>query len=273
VKGNKKTISSFQETIWDFFEKEGRQTLAWRKTKNPYRIWVSEIMLQQTQVSRVVEKYKSFLKKFPTIEALAKSSQAEVLKEWVGLGYNRRALFLKRGAEFVIKDLKGRFPKEVSELETIPGIGYYTARAIATFAYNQRHVFVETNIRTVYFNHFFTDPDSVHDKEVLEMVEKTLPEEGFREWYWALMDYGSFLKKQGKGKNTQSRHYTRQSRFEGSDRQIRAAVVRYLTQKGEADVDDVIRELGFDIDRTEEQIQKLLDEEMVFLQNGILSLD
>lgn len=272
MKSNKKTISSFQETIWDFFEKEGRQTLAWRKTKNSYRIWVSEIMLQQTQVSRVVEKYKSFLKKFPTIQSLAESSQANVLKEWVGLGYNRRALFLKKGAEFVVKEFQGKIPKDVSLLEKIPGIGHYTARAIATFAYNQKHVFVETNIRTVYFNHFFKNTEIVSDREILDMVEQTLPEENFREWYWALMDYGSYLKKQGKGMNTRSRHYVKQSRFEGSDRQIRSAVVRYLTQKGEVDVDDVVRGLGFDIDRTEEQIQKLLDEKMVFLEDGVLSL-
>ena len=179
---------------------------------------------------------------------------------------------MKKGAEFVVKDLKSKFPKDVSELETIPGIGHYTARAIATFAYNQKHVFVETNIRTVYFNHFFKKREAVHDKEVLEMVKKTLPENNFREWYWALMDYGSFLKKQGKGKNTQSRHYTKQSKFEGSDRQIRSAVVRYLTQKERVDMDDVVKDLGFDVDRTEEQIQKLVDEEMVFLDQGILSL-
>jgi A/G-specific adenine glycosylase len=179
---------------------------------------------------------------------------------------------LKKGAEFVMKDLKGKFPKDVSKLETIPGIGHYTARAIATFAYNQKHIFVETNIRTVYFNHFFKDPASVHDKEVLEMVEKTLPEERFREWYWALMDYGSHLKKQGKGKNTQSRHYTKQSRFEGSDRQIRAAAVRFLTQYGDTQIEILVAKLGFDVDRTEEQIQKLLDEEMVFLDQGMLSL-
>lgn len=268
-----KRIENFQETVFDFFEKEGRENLPWRKTKNPYRIWVSEIMLQQTQVSRVIEKYKSFLKKFPTVESLAKSSQSEVLKEWVGLGYNRRALFLKRGAEFVVKECGGKIPKDVTGLEAIPGIGHYTARAIATFAYNQKHVFVETNIRTVYFFHFFKGKENVTDKEVLEMVEKTLPQENFREWYWALMDYGSHLKKQGKGNNTKSRHYTRQSKFEGSDRQIRAAVVRHLTQKGKMDMDELVKELGFDVDRTEEQIQKQIDEGMVFLQNGILSLD
>lgn len=269
----KKSYQKFQNTVWNFYQEQGRQVLPWRKTKNPYKIWVSEIMLQQTQVARVIEKYKSFLKMFPDIESLARASQSEVLKEWVGLGYNRRALFLKKGAEFVVKECGGKIPKDVSLLEKIPGIGHYTARAIATFAYNQKHVFVETNIRTVYFNNFFQESENITDKEVLEIVEKTLPEENFREWYWALMDYGSHLKKQGRGHNTKSRHYARQSKFEGSDRQIRAAVVRHLTQKGKMDMDNLVRELGFDQDRTEEQIQKLLEEEMVFLQKGILSLD
>lgn len=268
----KKTYQKFQNIVWDFYEKEARKKLPWRQTKNPYKIWVSEIMLQQTQVTRVIEKYKSFLAKFPTLESLAQASQGEVLKEWVGLGYNRRALFLKKGAEFVVKDLKGKFPKDVTELQKIPGIGHYTSRAIATFAYNQKHSFVETNIRTVYFNHFFKGFEAVSDKEILELVEKTLPEESFREWYYALMDYGSFLKKQGKGGNTKSKHYTKQSKFEGSDRQIRAGIVRHLTQNGKTSFNEILK-LPFEEERIEIQVQKLLDEKMVFLKRGFLSLD
>jgi len=268
----KKTYQKFQNTVWDFYQKQGRQTLPWRKTKNPYKIWVSEIMLQQTQVTRVIEKYTSFLKKFPTMQSLAEASQSEVLKEWVGLGYNRRALFLKKGAEFVMRDLKGKFPKEVLDLQKIPGIGHYTARAIATFAFNQKHSFVETNVRTVFFNHFFKDTKQVNDIEILELVEKTLPEENFREWYYAIMDYGSFLKKEGKGMNTRSKHYAKQSKFEGSDRQIRAAVVRHLTQNGKTSFDDILK-LPFEEERIEVQIQKLLDEGMIFLKKGSLSLD
>jgi A/G-specific adenine glycosylase len=263
---------TFQQTVWDFYQKQGRQTLPWRKTKDPYKIWVSEVMLQQTQVARVIEKYKSFLKKFPTMQSLAEASQSEVLKEWVGLGYNRRALFLKKGAEFVMRDLKGKFPKEVLDLQKIPGIGHYTARAIATFVYNQKHAFIETNIRTVYFNHFFKNKETVIDKEIFNLVQETLPEENFREWYYALMDYGSYLKKEGKGMNARSKHYVKQSKFEGSDRQIRAAIVRHLTQHGKTSFDDILK-LPYDEERIEEQIQKLLDEQMVFLKKGFLSLD
>lgn len=171
-----------------------------------------------------------------------------------------------------MRDLKGKFPKEVLDLQKIPGIGHYTARAIATFAYNQKHVFVETNVRTVFLNHFFNDREQVRDIEILGLVEKTLPEENFREWYYAIMDYGSFLKKEGKGMNTRSKHYAKQSKFEGSDRQIRAAVVRHLTQNGKTSFDDILK-LPFEEERIEVQIQKLLDENMVFLKKGFLSLD
>lgn len=269
----KVSYKKFQKIVWDFYKEKGRAELSWRKTKDPYKIWVSEIMLQQTQVSRVVEKYKNFLEKFPSVKILAGSSQASVLKEWVGLGYNRRALNLLQGSKFVEKEFKGKLPRNVEDLEKIPGIGSYTSRAITTFAFNKRHSFVETNIRTVYFNHFFKDKESVSDKDILDLVEKTLPENSFRDWYYALMDYGAFLKKEGKGKNTKSKHYTKQSKFEGSDRQIRAAIVRYLTQNGETDLGEMLKSLSFDEERVEIQIQKLLDEKMVFLKNGFLGLD
>lgn len=268
---NKKKITEFQALVLNYYKQSGR-VFSWRRNLVPYRIWVSEIMLQQTQTSRVEEKLPLFLKQFPNVKSLAESSQADILKIWVGLGYNRRALNLKRGAEYVRGELNGRLPQEVSELEKIPGIGHYTARAIATFAWGQKHTFVETNIRTVYFNHFFKNKENVTDKELLEMVEKTLPKENFREWYWALMDYGVELKRQGKGKNTKSRHYTKQSKFEGSDRQIRAAIVRFLTEHGDTEIETLTKNLGFDIDRTEKQIQKQIDEGMLFLEKGVLSL-
>jgi A/G-specific adenine glycosylase len=269
---NKKKIVEFQNTVWSYYKQSGRDFL-WRRNLTPYKIWVSEVMLQQTQTSRVAEKFPEFLKRFPSIKSLAESSQSDVLKVWVGLGYNRRALFLKKGAEYVRNELGDKLPREVLELEKIPGIGHYTARAIATFVWDQRHAFIETNIRTVYFNHFFKNKENVTDKELLGLVEKTLPEKNFREWYWALMDYGVELKKQGKGKNTKSRHYTKQSKFEGSDRQIRAAVVRYLAKYGDTGMDILIKNLGFDVDRAEQQIQKQIDEGMLFLKNGVLSLD
>ncbi len=264
----KKTYQKFQSIIWDFYEKEARKKLPWRQTKNPYKIWVSEIMLQQTQVTRVIEKYKSFLAKFPTLESLAQASQGQVLKEWVGLGYNRRALFLKKGAEFVVKDLKGKFPKEVVELQKIPGIGHYTARAVATFAYNKKHSFVETNIRTVFLHEFFSDTDLVCDKEILKLVEQTLDTDNPRHWYYALMDYGVYLKRELKINNKKSKQYTRQSKFIGSRRQVRGTIIRILSKTQKISQEDLFflldQELPNNNNSFETILQELVHEKLVF---------
>ncbi len=247
------TVKNFQKKIWDYYRKYGRHDLPWRPSSlklrrdkiilDPYKILVSEMMLQQTQAARVVPKYKAFLKKFPTIEKLTKANTRDVLKEWSGLGYNRRALYLKRAAETIVRDYKGIFPKEVSLLEKLPGIGPYTARAIATFAWNQPQIFIETNIRAVFIHEFSSKKGMVsqvpiHDKDLLELIKKTLPEksislrpssdETMRQWYWALMDYGAMLKATVPNPSRKSAHHTRQSKFEGSDRQIRGAIVRLL---------------------------------------------
>lgn len=222
------SIKKFKEIVWDFYTKEKRD-LPWRRTRNPYHIWVSEIMLQQTQVVRVLPKYKEFLKKFKTIHALAEAPLREVLIAWQGLGYNRRAKFLHQGAKYIVKEHKGIFPKE--NLETIPGIGNYTACAIQAFAFNTPYPCIETNIRTVYLHHFFKDASNVSDKEILVYIEKTLDRENPREWYWALMDYGAHLKASGIKINNKSKHHTKQSSFKGSEREIRGAIIRALSNK------------------------------------------
>ena len=172
--------SRFKKTIWNYYKKHGRHDLPWRKTKDPYKILVSEVMLQQTQVNRVIEKYKSFLKKFPTVKALAQAPLKEVLLEWQGLGYNRRAKYLKLCAEKVIHEHEGTFPKTVKELTALPGIGPATAGDILAFAYNIPVPVIETNIRSV-FIHFFPAPPRlrrasplISDKELLPLIEKTL---------------------------------------------------------------------------------------------------
>ena len=181
-------------------------------------------MLQQTQVSRVMEKFPAFVKRFPSFEALAAASPGEVIAAWQGLGYNRRALNLHRLAN----EIDGQLPRDPQELVKLPGIGPSTAGSIAAFAFNAPVVFIETNIRRVFIHHFFSDQAEVHDKEILLLVEATLDQERPREWYYALMDYGSFLAKQLPNPNRRSKHYTVQSRFEGSDRQLRGAMVRAL---------------------------------------------
>jgi A/G-specific adenine glycosylase len=223
------TIPQFQKIILKYY-RENKRVLPWRNTHDPYRILVSEVMLQQTQVSRVKIKYQSFLKKFPTVQALAKASLADVLKEWQGLGYNRRAIHLKKCAEIIVKEYKGKFPKDIKTLCTLPGIGPATAGDLAAFAWDTRAVVIETNIRSVFIHFFFNQVSQrkkIHDKDILPLIEQTLPKKNIREWYYALFDYGTFLK-QTSNPSRRSAHHLKQSTFIGSYRQKRAAVLRHV---------------------------------------------
>jgi A/G-specific adenine glycosylase len=202
--------------------------MPWRETRDPYRILVSEVMLQQTQVERVRTKYDAFLARFPDVATLAAATLADVLAAWQGLGYNRRALALKKAAEAVVADHGGAFPRSVAELEKLPGIGPYTARAVATFAWGKAHPFIETNIRTVFIHCFFHDGDTVHDRELLPLVAGTLDEENPREWFYALMDYGVRLKKALPNPGRRSAHHVRQSKFKGSNRELRSRLLREI---------------------------------------------
>lgn len=225
------SVRAFQHTILRWYRMHGRHALPWRKTRNPYHILVSEIMLQQTQVDRVIPKYKSFLKKFPNTAQLARASTAAVIKEWKGLGYNRRALFLRRAAEKILTDFSGTFPRAVSDIESLPGVGPYTARAVSAFAFNAPEVFIETNIRRIFIHFFFRGARAVSDTDILPLVEKALWRKDPRVWYSALMDYGSNEFKKIKNPNRKSRHYARQSKFEGSTRHARSEILQYITRR------------------------------------------
>jgi A/G-specific adenine glycosylase len=218
----------FQEIIWQ----KGRELfrdMPWRANTQPYYVMVSEIMLQQTQVDRVVPKFEAFIERFPSVEALSKASLAEVLQLWSGLGYNRRAKFLHEAAQKVMNEFGGVFPETQEELIQLPGIGVNTAGAILAYSFNTPAIFVETNVRTVYFYHFFMESQEVTDAELRAVVEATLDTEHPREWYWALMDYGSYLKRQGIGQNNKSRHYKKQSPLKGSVREVRGQILKLLT--------------------------------------------
>jgi len=222
---------TFLETLWDFYGQHARNDLPWRQPEpngsfDPYKIMVSELMLQQTQVTRVIPKYLAFIQQFPNAEALAAADLGEVLRAWQGLGYNRRAKFLWQAAQ-IVDNLK-HFPDTAQELITLPGIGVNTAGAILAYAHNQPVVFVETNVRTVYIHHFFADRADIADKEIITLVEQTLDHENPREFYWALMDYGSHLKATIGNLNKASKHYAKQSTFHGSRRQVRGQVIRLL---------------------------------------------
>jgi A/G-specific adenine glycosylase len=218
---------AFIADVWGYFNKHQR-SMPWRENTDPYWIIVSEIMLQQTQVERVIPKFEAFIRQFPSVQALAMSHLVDVLQAWVGLGYNRRARFLWLAANQLVQEYGGAVPNTVEELVKLPGIGPNTAAAILAYAYNQPVIFIETNIRTVYLHYFYQNEVAVEDSRLWPLIEKTVDADNPREWYWALMDYGTFLKKTIGNPNRRSRHYVRQSAFEGSLRQIRGQVIREL---------------------------------------------
>ena len=224
------TYEDFQKAMLAYYAAHGR-SFPWRTTNDPYAILVSEFMLQQTQTERVVEKYNRWLEVFPTIHDLAAASLVQVLEQWVGLGYNRRARFLHQCAQTIVNRYGGVVPDTPETLATLSGIGPYTAAAISTFAYNKPNAFIETNIRAVFIFFFFKDRVDIRDKEIFPHIEASLYTENPRLWYYALMDYGAELKKKTVNPNRKSRHYTKQSKFEGSVRQARGAVIRTLTER------------------------------------------
>lgn len=258
-------IEAFRAQIWAFYGHSGRHNLPWRKTKNAYKILVSEVMLQQTQVSRVLEKYAEFLREFPTIQALAEAPLSHVLSVWQGMGYNRRALALKRLAEEVTIKHQGKIPRSRTELEALPGIGSYTAGAVRAFAFNEPEVFIETNIRRIFIHHFFNNRGEVSDKEIMPLVLATLDHARPREWYWALMDYGAHLPKVTANPNTKSKHYTQQKPFEGSHRQVRGKILKFLTTKGKCTVAVCARELELTPEKTKGVLNELVHEGFAIL--------
>ena len=241
-------------TFVEFVAKKGRELyrdLPWRRTYDPYAIWISEVMLQQTQVSRVDGRWQRWLERFPTVDALAAAAPSDVLEEWQGLGYNRRALSVHRAAQ-AISEAGGVFPQDQKELVKLPGIGPATAAGIRAFAFNLHGVYLETNVRTVFLHELYPQAEGVPDSELVPLVELTCPasvvgsastadaagvdeaavvstaELTPRSWYYALLDYGAYLKKTIPNPSRRSKSHVKQSRFEGSHRQKRAELLRVL---------------------------------------------
>ncbi|HEX2967148.1 MAG TPA: hypothetical protein VHO84_15290 [Syntrophorhabdaceae bacterium] len=258
-------ILSFRKLVYQFYEKNGRD-LPWRRTDDPYRILISEMMLQQTQVERVLGKYELFVSRFPDIPSLASAPLKEVLHVWQGLGYNRRALALIRLAQVVREKYHGKVPTSLNELISLPGIGPATAGCLSAFAFRIPVVFIETNIRRVFIHHFFKDRADISDKEIIPLVEATLDRKNPRDWYYALMDYGSGLGRTVENPNRRSSHYSRQSSFEGSDRKIRGMILKHLTNTESLQEEQICQIAGSEPQRVHRILIDLVNE-------GFLSKD
>jgi A/G-specific adenine glycosylase len=264
---NVEQVRTFQQTVYDNFKAHGRD-LPWRKTEDPYEILISEVMLQQTQVPRVMEKYGEFVRAFPDIHSLARAPLREILNGWQGLGYNRRALALKRAAQHLVSSFNGEIPSDIDSLTSLPGIGKATACAICAFAFKQPTVFLETNIRTVFIHHFFDTGNGVRDAHILPIVAQTLDHENPRLWYHALMDYGAALKKRYGNPNIKSALYQRQGRFEGSNRQIRGTIIKALVRDESISERDLLGNARFTAEAVRRNLEQLQKEGIIAKKDG-----
>jgi A/G-specific adenine glycosylase len=243
-----KAIQAFQEQILAWYDTFKRD-LPWRGDPDPYHILVSEVMLQQTQVDRVIPKYLAFLERFPTLQSLAEASTADVIREWQGLGYNRRALNLKRAAEAACREHGCRLPETVEELETLPGIGKYTARAVASFAFGQQVPVVDTNVRRVLSGFVGRE---LSDRETWELAERVLPEGRAADWNQALMDYGALVKKA-----TPRRSGKKAQPFGSTNRFWRGRIIDALRAAGRLPMAGLLEALPYP-DRDEDRVRRLV---------------
>jgi A/G-specific adenine glycosylase len=268
---DQKTIQQFQTHIWDFYRLYGRPFI-WREQVSSYNIVVSEIMLQQTQTERVKVKFLQFIDALPSFEALAQASTREVLSLWQGLGYNRRGLALHKIAQKIMDEYTGILPNDPEVLQTFPGIGPATAASICAFAFNRPTVFIETNIRAVFLHLFFKNQSNVSDKALLPLIEQAICHKEPRQWYYALMDYGVMLKKRFKNPSRKSKHHSQQSKFEGSERQIRGQIVRILTQEEGVSFEELCKYIDRDPERIKKNIDALVGEGLVTEVGNFYSL-
>ncbi len=254
-------ICLFQEKVLSFYRQYGRD-FPWRKTTDPYKILLSEVMLQQTQASRVIEYYMQWIRRWPTVGALAEASRKDVLKAWMGLGYNRRAVHVHQAAQTITKIFAGNVLQAMEHYEEVPGIGPYTSRAVRIFASNAGIVTVDTNIRRI-FIHEFSLPENISSKELWSLAEQCLPKDQSRKWHNALMDYGALLMTSRK---TGIRPLTTQSKFEGSDRQIRGMVLRHLLHHPSS-FEELKTTTKVNMPRLQKILEKMLQEDMIFIRN------
>lgn len=257
ISPSEKDIRTFQQKIFQFY-KENKRDLPWRKTTDAYKILVSEFMLQQTQVSRVIEYYTRWMNAWPTVKSLAIESYKKVLNAWMGLGYNRRAMYLHNTTKVIVDEFHGDVLTAVKHYEKLPGIGLYTSKAIQIFADNADIATVDTNIRRIFISEFDLD-ESISDKDLFTLAKQCLPSGKSRDWHNALMDYGALHLTSRK---TGIKPKTQQSNFQGSDRQIRGKILRLLLKEDQSAY-QLQKELKVESERLSKILNKMVDEKTV----------
>lgn len=262
-------MEQFQEFIFWWYSLHGRTHLPWRKNYSPYDVLVSELMLQQTQVERVIPKYEAFMWQFPNVETLAAAPLKDVLIAWQGLGYNRRAKFLHQTAQAVHS--AGKFPDTYEKLLELPGVGPYTASAISAFSYNLPVNVIETNIRAVFIHHFFADQQDISDKQLAPLIEKSIPTGQARIWYSALMDYGSVLKKLLPNPTRKSKTYKKQSTFVGSVRQTRGEILKVLAEQDSLSKSKLFEKLKTKQENHQIALDQLINENLILEEEDKIS--
>lgn len=256
-------VQGFQERVLGFY-RQHRRSLPWRETTDPYRILVSEVMLQQTQVARVVSYYVRWVQAWPAVGALAAASREAVLRAWMGLGYNSRGVNLHRAAGVIVERFDGDVLEAMRNYHAVPGVGRYTASAVRIFAANEDLVTVDTNIRRILVAEFEV-PESASDHELWDLASRCLPRGRSREWHNALMDYGALVVT---ARRTGIAPRTRQSRFKGSDRQMRAQLLRLLLQSPASAV-VLAEKAGTPVRRAQEILKKMADEGIIECRRGV----
>jgi len=264
-------IKKFQELIYTYYNKNKRE-FPFRRDITPYKVLVSEIMLQQTQTNRVSDKFIEFIDEFPDFKSLKKAPLDKILKKWQGLGYNRRAIALKKIAEIITEKYDGKLPADIDILKSFPQIGYNTACSILSFAYNLPTFFIETNIRRVYIYFFFPGTYLVSDDEILPIVKKTIDSNNPREWYYALMDFGVMLKKTHPELNKRSAHYRKQSKFKGSTRELRGKILKLLLKKSEVLISSLSQKLNTDSNKINQILTQLENEGFLKIEEEKVSI-
>jgi A/G-specific adenine glycosylase len=244
---SEKNIRNFQKKIFAWWM-ENKRSLPWRKTTDPYYILIAEIMLQQTQVNRSIEKYLEFIEEFPSLEKLASAPISSVLKIWSGLGYNRRALWLQEAAKQIV-ELK-EFPKTQEELQKLKGIGPYTSRSILIFAFHYEIATVDTNIRRILIAEKFAEEET-KEKELFIIAQKLLPKGRARDWHNALMDYGSLVLTAAK---TGIKPKTTNSEKSKESRRYRGLIVKYLTSYSKVKKEQIVKDCNI----PEEKVNDIL---------------